>query len=141
MTTTAGKTFTYRARHRSGKVVKGALNVQSEALAVAKLTGMGLTPVAVQEKGAGTGLQKEISFGGGNVGLKQLAIATRQLATITQAGVPLLRALTVVAQQTQHVKLKRLLGEVARDVEQVALGGAGGAQGLPPAHGQHGAGR
>jgi type IV pilus assembly protein PilC len=118
MTTTAGKTFTYRARHRSGKVVKGALNVQSEALAVARLTGMGLIPVAVQEKGGGTGLQKDISFGGGSVGLKQLAIATRQLATITQAGVPLLRALTVVAQQTQHAKLKRLLGEVARDVEQ-----------------------
>ena len=118
MSTTAGKTFTYRARHRSGKVVKGALNVQSEALAVAKLTGMGLTPVDVKEKGAGTGFQKEISFGAGSVGLKPLAIATRQLATITQAGVPLLRALTVVAQQTEHPKLKRLLGEVARDVEQ-----------------------
>ena len=119
MSTTAGKTFTYRARHRGGKVVKGSLNVQSEALAIAKLAGMGLTPVSVLEKGSGTGLQKEISFGGGGrVGLKPLAIASRQLATITQAGVPLLRALTVVGDQTEHPRLKRLFGEVARDVEQ-----------------------
>ena len=143
MSTTAGKTFTYRARHRSGKVVKGALNVQSEALAVAKLTGMGLTPVNVQEKGAGTGLQKEISFGGGSVGLKPLAIATRQLATITQAGVPLLRALTVVGAADRAPEAEAALrrGRPRRRAGQVALGRPRRAQGLPAPHGEHGARR
>jgi type IV pilus assembly protein PilC len=127
MSTATQKSFTYRARQRDGKLVKGSMAVQSEALAIARLAGMGLMPVQVSEKGVGTGLQMDISFGGGRVGLKQLAIATRQLATITSAGVPLLRALTVVTEQTEHAKLKRLFGEVARDVEQgksfsVALG-------------------
>lgn len=112
------KTYTYRARQASGKLVKGSIEGNSEALALQRLVGMGLSPVQVVEKGAGTGLQKEISFGGGRVGLKPLAIATRQLATITQAGVPLLRALTVVSEQTEHAKLKSLFAEVARDVEQ-----------------------
>ena len=116
--TTGQKTYEYKARQTSGKLVKGSLQVQSEALAVQRLAGMGLLPVQLQEKGAGTGLQMEISFGGGRVTLKPLAIATRQLATITAAGVPLLRALTVVSEQTEHAKLKTLLGEVAREVEQ-----------------------
>jgi type IV pilus assembly protein PilC len=85
---------------------------------VQRLAGMGLLPVQVHEKAAGTGLNMEISFGGGRVTLKPLAIATRQLATITSAGVPLLRALSVVSEQTEHAKLKSLLAEVAREVEQ-----------------------
>lgn len=118
MNASGQKTFEYRARQRGGGLVKGSLNVQSEALALAKLNGMGLLPVRVLEKGAGKGLQMEISFGGGHVGLQPLAIATRQLATITAAGVPLLRALGVVSEQTEHKKLQSLLGEVAREVEQ-----------------------
>jgi type IV pilus assembly protein PilC len=116
--TTGQKTYEYRARQSSGKLVKGSLQVQSEALAVQRLAGMGLLPVQVHEKAAGTGLNMEISFGGGRVTLKPLAIATRQLATITSAGVPLLRALSVVSEQTEHAKLKSLLAEVAREVEQ-----------------------
>lgn len=121
------KTFTYQARHRDGRLVKGSVNAASEALLVARLNGMGLMPVRVTEKGGGSGLQREISFGGRRIGLQSLAIATRQLATITAAGVPLLRALTVVAEQTEHTRLQELLVEVARDVEtgkslSVALG-------------------
>ncbi|MGN6444414.1 type II secretion system F family protein [Amnibacterium sp.] len=118
MSATAQKSFTYRARARDGRLVKGSLDVASESLALARLASMGLMPTRVAEKTTGTGLQMEISFGGGRVTLKALAIATRQLATITQAGVPLLRALTVTAEQTEHATLKRLLTEVARDVEQ-----------------------
>jgi type IV pilus assembly protein PilC len=118
MSATAQKSFTYRARSRDGKVVKGSLDVASESLALARLSSMGLMPVQVAERTRGTGLQMEISFGGGSVTLKALAIATRQLATISQAGVPLLRALTVTAEQTENATLKRLLAEVAREVEQ-----------------------
>lgn len=112
------KTYAYRARQPGGKLVRGSLSVQTEALAVMKLNGMGLMPIQVLEKGTGSGLNADISFGGGHVGLQPLAIATRQLATITAAGVPLLRALSVVGEQTEHPKLRSLLGEVARDVEQ-----------------------
>ncbi|MGT2425921.1 type II secretion system F family protein [Amnibacterium kyonggiense] len=118
MSTTVQKAFTYRARARDGRLVKGSLAVASESLALARLASMGLIPVQVAEKGGGTGLNMDISFGGGRVTLKALAIATRQLATITQAGVPLLRALTVTAEQTENTKLRRLFSEVAREVEQ-----------------------
>ena len=118
MSATAQKSFTYRARSRDGKVVKGSLDVASESLAIARLSSMGLMPTTLAEKKAGSGLNMDISFGGGRVTLKALAIATRQLATISQAGVPLLRALTVTAEQTETATLKRLLAEVAREVEQ-----------------------
>ena len=44
---TGQKTYTYRAREAGGKLVKGSVQVQSEALAVSRLVGMGLSPVQV----------------------------------------------------------------------------------------------
>lgn len=117
MSATAQKTFTYQARQRDGRLVKGSLHVATESLAVARLNGMGLLPVQVAEKGVGTGLNMDISFGRKSFGIKTLAIATRQLSTITAAGVPLLRALSVVAEQTEHSHLRALLLELAREVE------------------------
>lgn len=119
MSTTALRSFEYKTRNTSGKLVKGRLEATNEGAAAAKLSGMGLTPVALKEAGAQTGLNKDISFGsfGKNVSLKDLAVMTRQLSTMIAAGLSLLRALTILSDQTQNKKLSEVLSKVTHDVE------------------------
>ena len=110
------KTFEYSVRDRHGKLVNGKLDAPTEAALVQKLRGMGYAPVSVKE--ANTGMNKEISFGfGGRVGLKDLAVMSRQFATMINSGLSLLRALAILADQTENPKLAKALAEVRGSVE------------------------
>ncbi len=119
MSTTALRSFEYKTRNTSGKLVKGRLEASNESAAAAKLSGMGLTPVAIKETAAATGLNRDINFGsfGKQVSLKDLAVMTRQLSTMIAAGLSLLRALVILADQTENKKLAEVLGKVSHDVE------------------------
>jgi type IV pilus assembly protein PilC len=112
------RSWSYRARNASGKVVKGRVEAPTESAAIDRMRVMGLSPVKVDEVLAGTGLNREIEIGGGSrVGLKDLAVMSRQAATMVSAGLSLLKALNVLAEQTENKKLQSTLGAVARDVE------------------------
>lgn len=115
----AAKEFSYRARNAEGRIVKGAFDLPNESAVSARLLSMGLSPVDISEKNSGTGLNRDISLGFLARGIKtgDFAVATRQLATMTQSGLALLRAVTVVADQTQNDKLRDLLHDVSRDIE------------------------
>ncbi|KTR09028.1 pilus assembly protein PilC [Curtobacterium luteum] len=80
---------------------------------------MGVSPIAITEAKPGTGLQTEIKIPGfeKGVGLKDLAIMSRQASTMLTSGLSLLRALTILADQTENKKLKDILGKVRDDVE------------------------
>jgi type IV pilus assembly protein PilC len=116
---TAIKSFDYKSRNASGKLVKGKLDAFNESAAVSKLGGMGLTPVTIKESAGGTGLNKDISLGsfGRGISLKDLAVMTRQLSTMITSGLTLLRALAILAEQTQNKKLAEVLGKVMHDIE------------------------
>lgn len=118
-TATGVRQWDYRARDGAGKLSKGRLEATSEAAAVDKLRGMSLSPVDLKEAVAGTGLNREISLGsfGKGVELKSLALSSRQLATMISAGISLLKALNVLAEQTEDRKLAPILVQVAREVE------------------------
>jgi len=109
----------YRGRDGNGKVVKGKLEAATEGAVVERMRTLGLAPIKINEAPAGTGLNKEISFGGlgARVGLKDLAILSRQAATMVSAGLSLLKTLSILTDQTQNKKLKEVLGVVTRDVE------------------------
>jgi len=115
----AVKSWSYTSRNQSGKVVKGKLEAPSESAALGKLQSMGLSPLAVEEGRAGTGLSMELSLKGFEKGvdLKSLAVMSRQLATMISSGLPLLRALHILGSQTENKKLKEIMGQVATDVE------------------------
>ena len=115
----AVKSWNYTSRNKSGKVVKGKLEAPSESAVLGKLQSMGLSPLTVEEGKAGSGLSMEISLSGfeRGVDLKSLAISSRQLATMISAGLPLLKALHILAEQTDNKKLKTILTQVASDVE------------------------
>ncbi|MCS5488090.1 type II secretion system F family protein [Curtobacterium flaccumfaciens pv. beticola] len=111
--------YDYRGRDGNGKLVKGRLDAASEGAVVQRLRGMGVSPIAISEAKPGTGLQTEIKIPGfeRGVGLKDLAIMSRQASTMLSSGLSLLRALTILADQTESKKLKEILGKVRDDVE------------------------
>lgn len=115
----AVKNFAYTSRNDSGKIIKGKIEAASEAAALTKIRGLGLQPVTVAESTAGTGLQAEIKIPGfeKSVALKDLAIMSRQMATMISAGLSLLRALSILASQTENKKLGGILQQVSVDVE------------------------
>src|SRR5690606_25829142 len=100
------------------KVVKGRLDAPTESAAIDRVRTLGLAPISVLEAKAGTGLNREIEIGGGKrVGLKDLAVVSRQAATMVSAGLSLLKTLAILAEQTENKTLRDALGNVARDVE------------------------
>ncbi|HET9657933.1 MAG TPA: type II secretion system F family protein [Kineosporiaceae bacterium] len=113
---TAVKTFEYAVRDTKGKLVSGKLEAPTEAALVAKLRGMGYAPISVKE--TNQGLNKELKLPGGNrVKLKDLAVSSRQFATMINSGLSLLRALSILSEQTENKTLARTYGEVRNAVE------------------------
>ncbi len=110
-------TFEYKVRDRSGKMKTGKLEAETQAQVANKLKTMGYSPVSITE--TGTGLQKEIKIPGftAKVKLKDLAVFSRQFATMINSGLSLLRALTILTEQTENKELARVLREVRNDVE------------------------
>lgn len=113
------QTFAYKGRDSQGKLVKGKLEAPSESAVVSRLRALGLTPVEITESAAGTGLNREISLGAFEKGvkLKDLAVMSRQMATMVGAGIPLLKSLTILSEQTENKALARVLGIVRSQVE------------------------
>ncbi|MFN8081850.1 MAG: type II secretion system F family protein [Kineosporiaceae bacterium] len=113
---TATKTFEYSVRDRKGKLVNGKLDAPTEAALAQKLRGMGYAPISIREANAGMNREISLPFGGG-VGLKDLAVMSRQFATMINSGLSLLRALAILSEQTENAKLAKTLGEVRGSVE------------------------
>jgi type IV pilus assembly protein PilC len=115
----AGPTaYAYKGRDAAGKIVKGRVDAPSESAVASRLRTMGLSPVSIAEASEGTGLQREINIGfGSGVKLKDLAIMSRQMATMIGAGLSLLRTLNIIAEQTENKKLAAMMGQIRDDVE------------------------
>lgn len=117
--TTATTTFEYRARDRSGDVHEGTMEGASAAAVAGVLRSKGYTPVKVERKDASV-LKKEISIPGfkKKVKPKEVAILSRQLATMINSGLTLVRALTVLEHQTENPELRKVIGDVRGRVEE-----------------------
>ncbi len=127
--------FAFVGADQRGKEVKGTVEADTRDAAVAQIRAQGCFPTQVVEVGAGgraaaaaarpakarKGIsQKEIQLPGfmsGRVKPKQLMVITRQLATLIDAGLPLLRGLQVLQRQERHPRLKRVLGDLADAIQ------------------------
>ena len=110
-------TYQYSVRDKAGKVVTGKLDAESQAAVATKLKSMGYAPMSITKSKAGMKKDLSIPGFGKRVKLKDLAIMSRQFATMINAGLSMLRALTILAEQTENKELARVLGEVGKDVE------------------------
>jgi type II secretory pathway component PulF len=111
--------FVYRAVDpRSGSTLKGTIEAQTEAAVTSKLKAQGLTPLEVTLKSK-TGLNRDIKLPGGSrhVSAKTLAVFARQMAGLINAGLPLMRTLSILIEQTEDKKLQPALVQVQADVE------------------------
>ncbi len=114
-------TFDYTVRDRAGKTLKGSIDAPDDRAVAAKLREMGYAPVAITESKEGKGLQRELSvpgLGGNRVTLKDLAVFSRQFSTMIGSGLSLVRALNILAEQTESRRLAEVVGEVRTQIEQ-----------------------
>jgi type IV pilus assembly protein PilC len=110
-------TYAYSVRDPAGKVITGELEAESTARVAAKLKAMGYAPIDIHLANAGMKRELRIPGTGKKVPLKALAIMSRQFATMVNSGLPLLRALRILAEQTECKELSRVLHVVRADVE------------------------
>lgn len=111
--------FVYRAVDpRGGAVVKGTIEAASESAVTGKLKAQGLTPLEVTLK-SNTGLNREIKLPGAtkHVSARTLAVFSRQMAGLINAGLPLMRTLSILIEQTDDKRLQPALVQVQADVE------------------------
>ncbi|MDE0573041.1 type II secretion system F family protein [Demequina sp. B12] len=115
---TATKKFEFIARDASGKEHTGKIEAPDENAVASRLASRGLTPLSVSDASA-KGLNAEIKIPGfgEKITLKDIAILSRQLATMISSGLSLLRALTILAEQTENKELQKIVGEVRNDVQ------------------------
>ncbi|NTW29083.1 MAG: type II secretion system F family protein [Coriobacteriia bacterium] len=108
-------TFAYAVRDKSGKVVKGKLDGESQAAVQSKLSQMGYIILELRQQSA------LMSFGaikiGGSVKPKEVTIFARQFSTMIHAGLSLTKCLTILSQQTESAALKEVIAQIGKDVE------------------------
>jgi type IV pilus assembly protein PilC len=112
------QTYQYKVRDKSGKLISGTLVADSEMLVLQRLREQGLTPLEVGKEKKGINL--EINLRAKKVKLKELAVFSRQFATMINSGLPILRALAILADQTENPMLGQTLGAARLDIEQGA---------------------
>jgi len=112
------ETFQYKVKDKAGKLVEGSLEAENAQLVVSKLRSMGYVPIEIQQQG-GASLQKDLKlpFLSDRVKLKDVAVFSRQFATMINSGLALLRALNILAEQTESKPLAEIVGQVRMDVE------------------------
>ena len=111
-------TFEYKVRDRSGALVEGQLEGDSMPLVVSRLREMGYMPISVTPKSS-INMKTEIKIPGlsNRVKLKEVAVVTRQLATMVDSGLSVVRSLGILAGQVDNAQLAKVLNEVRLDVE------------------------
>jgi len=106
---------------RTGKSTKGVVDAESPAQARRKLREQDLYPTELVEnaaaasrlaKGGGATKAPMFSIGGGRVSIRDLALMTRQFATLLHAGMPMVEALSALLEQTSNRRLQTIIYEV-----------------------------
>lgn len=120
--------FQYEALNETGQEVKGEIEAPSKEEAVAKVRGLRYFPtkviekvdkkkVAARKEAGGPARRKAAGTGFGWVSTKQLTQFTRQLSTLQDAGLPILRSIRILEQQQKPGMLRNSLKQVSEDVE------------------------
>ena len=128
--------FSYVALDNRGTESRGEIEAENQTVALSKIREKGLFPTSVTDAGAaapkasrapakkakaagGSGLKKEIKLPVlfTRVKTKELMVFTRQLATLVDAGLPLVRAMQVLERQEKNPGLKKALGEMADSIQ------------------------
>ena len=116
--------FKFEALDAQGNEVKAEIEALSNKEAISKIRNKGLYPTKVQARGAGKKVKAEKAArpkarrgAGGSVKIKEVCLFARQLSTLQDAGLAILRSLRILEDQQKKGTLKRVIGYVADDIE------------------------
>lgn len=107
--------FAFSGRTRSGQTINGEMEAPNREAVVAQLRRQQVLATSIKSKAKD--IEIKIPGFGGKVGEKELAIVTRQLATMIDAGLPLVQCLNILAQQQENKIFKKTLNDIRADVE------------------------
>ena len=113
-------TYSYRAISESGTKASGEIEAESADKASSMLAAQGYIPTRVKEEraaGGGVQLSSILDFLS-PVKAPELILFTKQFNTLIRAGVPMLSLLKVLEEQTEHPKLRRILGNIHQDIKE-----------------------
>lgn len=111
------ESFSYKAVSAAGKDVKGSVEAESREEAARKIKEQGLIPVSIGKQGA---LDKDVNipiFKGKKIPARDMSVFCRQFASILKAGVSVINALEMLAEQTENKKLKEAIVNTQSNVE------------------------
>ena len=100
--------FEWEGKDKNGKVIRGEVRSSGEAQVSAQLRRQGVLVTKVK---------KRRTRGGSSITQKDIAVFTRQLATMMKAGVPLMQSFDIVARGSPNPRLTKLLTDIRSDVE------------------------
>ncbi len=100
--------FEWQGKDRNGKIVRGEMRAMGENQVQASLRRQGILPTKIKKRRMSSGQR---------IKPKDLAIFTRQLATMMKAGVPLLQAFDIVGRGNANASVAKLLNDIRMDVE------------------------
>ena len=110
--------FSYVASDAQQNVVKGKSDLNDRASVITALTKQGLQPISIKRlKDKAPSIDFNNLFESTKVKQDQLVAFTRQLSAMVSAGVPLLRSLTSIQKHAEDKALKKILGDIVKDVE------------------------
>jgi type IV pilus assembly protein PilC len=107
--------FAYRGRARGGRLITGQVEANTPLAVAAQLRQRRIMATSVREKPEP--LRLRIPGFGGRVRDKDLTVFTRQIATMINAGLPLVQSLEVLASQQPNKQFKKILTKIREDVE------------------------
>jgi type IV pilus assembly protein PilC len=109
-------TFVWKGKTLAGEAQSGELTLGSQEEVLSQLRKKRIIATFVREKSKGMSLNLRL-IGSGGVKTKELAIFTRQFATMINAGLPLVQCLDILGQQAQNANFKNVIVAVMHDVE------------------------
>jgi type IV pilus assembly protein PilC len=108
--------YAYRVRTREGRVIEGKMDADGEGAVAARLRSQGMMPLQISKESK-VSFKMEINLRDKKVKLKDLAVFSRQFATMINSGLSLLRTLNILADQTENPTLAKTVGFLRDDVE------------------------
>jgi len=107
-------TFAYKAKDGPGRTVEGALDADSRSEALASLNHMGYSPVWVREQEPEDERKARTSLWGRlrRITRRDVTLFTGQLASLTRSGVPILRTLRTIGEQTENPRMRKVVQEI-----------------------------
>ncbi|HTY44733.1 MAG TPA: type II secretion system F family protein [Patescibacteria group bacterium] len=112
--------YHYRAKKGPSETVEGSLEAQSREEAIEKLSLLGYLPVQIEERqdAAGSSRAPEaVQFGSQAVKLRDISIFSGQLSSLIRSGVTILKALGIIAEQTENKYFRYVLNGIADDIK------------------------